>query len=124
MGDAVPVEYLLLLLRSDAVVLVEEVKEWTLGLLERGIGARFEVSQIREDALFEFLRVFDRAAEGLESKRQASHNVSAGDVEEVVPSSTSQLPVNDMGGQRYNLPQDTRYIFASWQQESANVLLC
>lgn len=46
MWHAVPVEYLLLLLRSDAVVLVHEVEEWTLWLLKRCIGARLEVAQI------------------------------------------------------------------------------
>jgi hypothetical protein len=39
MWHAVPVEDLLLLLGSDAVVLVEEVKEGALGLFQRGIGS-------------------------------------------------------------------------------------
>ena len=55
MWYAVPVEYLLLLLRSDAIVLVHEVQERTFWLLERCIGARLEIAQIRKDALFEFL---------------------------------------------------------------------
>lgn len=68
MGDAVPVEYFLFLLGSDAVVLVEEVKERALGLLERRIGSRLEIAQIGEDAFLEFLRVLHRPAEGLESE--------------------------------------------------------
>jgi hypothetical protein len=67
-GNAVPVEDLLLLLRSNAVVLVEEVKERALRLLQRRVGSRFQVSKIGEDALFELLRVLDWAAKGLESE--------------------------------------------------------
>ena len=91
MWDAIPIKDLLLLLSPDAVVLVEEVKERTLGLLERGIGAGFQVSQIGEDALFKLLGVLHWAAKGLESKRQASHDISAGNVEKIVPGDTSQL---------------------------------
>lgn len=85
MRHAVPIEYLLFLLSADAVVLVQEVEEWALGFFERGIGSGLEVSQIREDTLLELLRVFDRATEGLESKGQASHDIRARDVKEVVP---------------------------------------
>lgn len=84
-GHAVPVEDLLLLLGPDAVVLVEEVQEAALGLFQRGIGAGLQVSQIGEDALLELLGVLDGAAEGLEAEGQASHDVGAGDVEEIVP---------------------------------------
>lgn len=80
MGHAVPVEYLLLLLRADAIVFVHKVKESALGLFEGRIGARFEVAQIREDALFEFLRVLDRSPKGLEPEGQASYDVSPGNV--------------------------------------------
>ena len=45
-GYAVPIEDFLLLLRANAVVLVKEVKELTLGLLQGCIGSRLEVSQI------------------------------------------------------------------------------
>lgn len=82
---AVPVEDLLLLLGADAVVLVEEIEECALGLLERSIGAGLEVAQVGEDTLLELLGVLDGAAEGLESEREASHDVGAGNVEEVVP---------------------------------------
>jgi len=46
MRDAVPVEDFLLLLSSNAVVLVEEVEERALWLFKRSIGAGLEVSQI------------------------------------------------------------------------------
>ncbi|KAI6755136.1 hypothetical protein HG531_004242 [Fusarium graminearum] len=85
MGDAVPVKDFLLLLSSDAVVLVKEVEEGALGLLQRSISSRLEVPQVREDTLLEFLRVLDRSAESLESEGQASHDVGARNVEEVVP---------------------------------------
>jgi hypothetical protein len=41
-----PVEDFLLLLGSNAVVLVEEVEEFGLGFLKRGVGAGFEISKI------------------------------------------------------------------------------
>jgi len=65
---AVPVEDLLLLLCSNAVVLVEEIKEGRLGLLERGIGARLQIPQVRKDTLFELLGVLNWAAESLKSE--------------------------------------------------------
>ena len=46
MWHAVPIKHLLLLLRSDAVVLVHEIEERALWLLERRISARFEIAQI------------------------------------------------------------------------------
>ena len=83
--DTVPVKDLLLLLCSDAVVLVEKVKESALGFFERGIGAGFQVAKIGKDALLELLGVLDGPAEGLEAEGQASHDVGTGDVKEVVP---------------------------------------
>lgn len=68
MGHAVPIEDLLLLLGSDAVVLIEEVEKGALGLFQRGIGTRLEISQIGEDTLLKLLRVLDRTAKGLESE--------------------------------------------------------
>ena len=68
MRYAVPVEHLLLLLRSNAIVLVHEVEEGAFWLLERRIGARLEVAQIREDAFLELLRVLHRSSKGLEAE--------------------------------------------------------
>ncbi len=85
MGHTVPVKDLLLLLRPNAIVLVEKVEETALWLLEGGICARFQISQVREDALFEFLRVLHGPTKCLESKRKAAHNVGAGYVKEIVP---------------------------------------
>ena len=85
MWHAIPVEHLLLLLRSDAIVLVHKVEEWTLGFLERCIGARLEVAQIREDALLKLFRILNRASEGLETEGETSHDIRTGDVKEVVP---------------------------------------
>lgn len=82
---AVPVEDLLLLLCSDAVILVQEIQEPGLGLFEGGIGARLQVSQIGKDPLLKLLRVLDGSAKGLEPKGKASDNVGAGNVKEVVP---------------------------------------
>lgn len=81
MRYTVPIEDLLLLLRTYAVVLVEKVKKWTLWVLQRGITAGFEVSEVRENAFFKFLGVLDRAAKSLEAKCKATHNVGSGDVE-------------------------------------------
>ena len=85
MWHTIPVEYLLLLLRPDAIVLVHEVEEWALGFLERCVGAGLEVAQIREDALLKLFRVLDRTSEGLESEGETSYDICAGDVKQVVP---------------------------------------
>nr|POE56750.1 hypothetical protein CFP56_33722 [Quercus suber] len=87
---AVPVEDLLLFLRADAVVLVEEVEEGALGLLERGIGAGLEIAQVGEDAFLEFLRVLDRPAEGLETKGETPDDVGARDMEQITPARGGQ----------------------------------
>ncbi len=89
MWYAVPIKNFLLLLCSNAVVLVKEIKESTLGLFQGGVGARLQVSQVGEDTLLEFLRVLHGSAEGLESKGKASYNIRAGDVKEVVPADES-----------------------------------
>lgn len=85
MWHAVPVKDLLLLLCSDAVVLVEEIEETTLWLFEGGIGARLQVTKVGENTLLEFLGVLDWSAKGLESERKASDNVGTRDVKEIVP---------------------------------------
>lgn len=109
MRHAVPVKDLLLLLGADAVVLVQKVEKWALGLFERSVSARLEVSQVREDALLKLLRVLDGAAKGLEAERQAAHNVGARDVKEVVPGqrvSKTSRPVCQ-SGVTYHNTQDT-----------------
>ena len=85
MRYAVPVKHLLLFLSSDAVVLVQEIEEGTLGLFQRSIRTGFEVSQVGEDAFFKLFGVFDRSTEGLKAERKASYDVSARNVEKVVP---------------------------------------
>ncbi len=85
MRDTVPVEDFLLLLRPNAVVLVEEVEEGTLGFFQRCIGTRLEVAQIRKYSLLELLRVLHRPAKSMESEREAAHDICASDVKEVVP---------------------------------------
>ena len=101
MGYAVPVEDLLLLLCADAVVLVKKIEEGTLGLFQRGIGARFEIAQIGKDTFFKLLRVLDWATKGLEAEGKASYNVGARDVEEVVPRSPLE-PENRLLPERYS----------------------
>lgn len=85
MGHAVPVEHLLLLLRSDAIVLVHEVQERTFRLFQRRIGSGFEIAQVREYAFLEFLRVLHRSPEGLKAKRETPYDICSGDVEEIIP---------------------------------------
>ena len=93
MWHAVPVKYFLFLLCSNAIVLVQEVKERTFGLFKRRICARLEVAQIREDAFLELFRVLNRASKGLEPKGKTSHDIGTRDVKEVVPTSMSELAV-------------------------------
>ena len=85
MWHAVPVEDLLLLLCTNAIVLVQEVQEGTLWLFQRCICSRLQVAQVGEYALLELFRVLDRAAKCLEAECEASYNISARDVKEVVP---------------------------------------
>ena len=85
MWNRIPIEDLLLLLRADAIVLVQKVQECRLWLLERGIGAGLQVAQVRKDALLKLFRIRHRPAECLEPEGEAAHNVRAGDVEKVVP---------------------------------------
>lgn len=85
MWYAVPVEHLLLLLCTYTIVLVEEVEERTFWLFKGGIGARFQIAKVGENALFELLGVLYRSTEGLEAESEASNDVGARDVEEIVP---------------------------------------
>jgi hypothetical protein len=82
---AVPVEDLLLLLCPDAVVLIEEIEKGAFGFFECRIGAGFQISKVGENTLLKLLRVFDRTAKGLKTKGEASDDISAGDVEQIVP---------------------------------------
>jgi hypothetical protein len=91
--NTVPVENLLLLLGTDAVVLVQEIQERALGLLQGGISPGLEVSQIGENTLLEFLGVLDGAAKGLESEGEASNDIGSRDVEEVAPRTRGLLVV-------------------------------
>ncbi len=81
----VPIKHLLLLLCSDATILIKEVEESAFGLLQGRVGASFEVSQVGKNPLLEFFGIFDRSAESLKSESKTSDNVSAGHVEKVVP---------------------------------------
>ena len=85
MGDAVPVEDLLFLLGANTVVLVEEVQKSALGLLEGGVGAGFEVTQVREDTFLELLGILDGPTKSLEAEGQTANDVGAGDMKEIVP---------------------------------------
>lgn len=91
MWHAVPVEHLLLLLSSDAVVLVQEVEEWALGLFQRSVCSGLQVSQVGEDTLFKLLGVLDRSAKSLESEGETSYDVCSGDVEKIVPQYTGDV---------------------------------
>ena len=95
MRHAVPVKDFLFLLRPNAVVLVQEVKETALWLLKGSICARLQVSQVREDTLLEFLRVLHGATKCLESKRKASDNIRAGNVKEIIPIEQLAWPFPD-----------------------------
>ena len=85
MRYAVPVEHLLLLLRPYAIVLVHEIEERTLWFFEGGIGARFQIAQIRKYALLKLLGILHGPSEGLKSEREASDNVCSRDMKEIIP---------------------------------------
>lgn len=85
MWHAIPIEHLLFLLCSDAVVLVQEVEEWALWFFERSVGAGLQIAQVGEDAFLKFLGILHRAAKGLEAERETPYYICAGDVEQIVP---------------------------------------
>lgn len=88
MRYAIPVKDFLLLLCPNAVVFIQEIKKGALGLLQRRVGSRLEISKIGENTLFELLGILHWATEGLESERQTSDNIRSGDVKEVAPEHT------------------------------------
>lgn len=53
--NRVPEEDLLLLVRANAVKLVEEIEEGRSGLLQGGVDTRLEVAEVAEDSLWVFL---------------------------------------------------------------------
>ncbi len=128
MGYTVPIEHLLLLLCSDATILIKEVKESAFGLLQGCVGTSFKVSQVRENTLLELFGIFDRSAESLKSESKTSDNVSAGHVEEVVP-----CRVLESGCEKdarhwqisvlLHVPKHTRHIFAGGEKEASYVLI-
>jgi hypothetical protein len=84
-GNGKPVKHFLLFLGSDAVVLVEKVKELGFRFFQRSVCSGFEVSEIREDAFFELLGVGDGSTECEEAVSEGANNVCASNVKEVVP---------------------------------------
>jgi hypothetical protein len=108
-GDAIPVENLLLFLGPDAVVFVQEIQKRALGFFERGIGAGFEVAQVGEDSFFEFLRVLDGAAKRLEAKGQTPNDIGTRDMEEVAPCSRLDccLYMSRLGEDAHQSTQET-----------------
>ena len=85
MWYTVPIEDLLLLLSTNAVVLVHKVQKWTFWLLEGGICSGLQITQVRENSFLEFLGVLDWSPESLEAKGQATDNIRARDVEQIIP---------------------------------------
>lgn len=85
MGYTVPIKHLLLLLCSDTAILIEEVEEGAFGLFQGRVSASLKVSQVRKNAFFELFGIFNGSAESLKSESKTSDNVSAGNVEEIVP---------------------------------------
>ena len=80
MGDGKPVKDFLFLLGSNAVVLVEEVEELGLWFFQRSVCAGFEVTEIGEDALFEFLCIRNRATKGEKAVCQGPYNIGSCDM--------------------------------------------
>jgi hypothetical protein len=48
-----------------------------LGFFEAGVNARFEVAEVRKDALFELFNVANRATKGLEAEGERTDDVCA-----------------------------------------------
>jgi hypothetical protein len=85
MRNAIPIENFLLLLRSDAVVLVEEIEERTFRLFQGCICSRLEIAEIGEYAFLELLGVLHWPAKRLKAEGKASYDICPRNMEEVVP---------------------------------------
>lgn len=97
MWHTVPVKDLLLLLCPDAVVLIEKIEKGAFGFFECRIGASLQISKIGENTLLKLLRVFDRTAKGLKTKGETSDDISAGDMEQVVPATNQSTKSTFLG---------------------------
>ena len=62
-----------------------------LWLLEASVGARFEVSEITEDTLFELLHVPDGAPKCLKPENECSDDIRASDVVKTAPKDTGNV---------------------------------
>ena len=89
--ECIPVKDLLLLLRTDALVLEQQIQERAFGFLQARVDARLEIPQIGEDALLELLHVAHRATERLEAKHQRPNDIGTGDVVEAAPEHTGHV---------------------------------
>ena len=83
-GDAMPKEHFLLLLRTNAAVAEEEIQEFRFRLLQNRVRSRFQVSQIRKDALFKLFGIEDGPSSLCETKDENLDDVRAG-YEELSP---------------------------------------
>lgn len=106
MRYAIPVKDLLLLLCPNAVVFIQEIKKGALGLLQRRVGSRLEISKIGENTLFELLGILHWATESLESERQTSDNIRSGNMKEVAPT-TSQPRLSRAINYQSHAPEHT-----------------
>jgi hypothetical protein len=85
MWHTIPIENLLLFLRSDTIVLIEKIKEWAFWFFECRICSSLKISEIRKNTLFELLRIFDGTSECLKPKSEAPNNIGTRNVKKIVP---------------------------------------
>jgi hypothetical protein len=77
--------------QRDAVTQIRVMAATYLGLLERGVCAGLEVSEIREDTFLKLFHVDHGAAECLEAEDEGTNDVGAGDVVEAVPKNARDI---------------------------------
>lgn len=80
-----PIEDLLFLLSSNAVVFIKEIKELGFRFFQRGVGSRLEISEVGENSLFKLFGVCDGSAKGKKPICQRANYICSCDMEKIIP---------------------------------------
>ena len=76
-------------MRSDESA--ESKVEADLGFFQGCVNARFEISKVAEDALFELFHILDGTTKSLESEYEGTYDIRARDMIESVPEHTCDV---------------------------------
>jgi hypothetical protein len=91
MWDGKPVENFLFFLCPNTLILEEQVKEGRLWLFERGVVARFEISEVTKYTLLKLFHIPNGTRKSLETKDESANNIGSGDMIEAGPENTRDV---------------------------------